>query len=79
MLISHERLNQLKEQLDYLEQAYQFAYDRNALRLGKHGAKAEELNELAIAETETEFKLAGLDVAMNRIRLEIDFLTDYFK
>ena len=78
MLISHERLAQLKEQQDYLEQAYEFAFNRNTVRLGKQGAKAELINELAIAETEAEFKAAGLDIATNRIRLEIDFLTDYF-
>ena len=78
MLISHERLAQLKEQLDYLEQAYEFAYNRNIIRLGKQG-QYKDIEEDATAETEAEFKAAGMDVAMNRIRLEIDFLTDYFK
>jgi len=79
MLISHERLAQLKEQLDYLEQAYQFAFDRNVLRLGKQGVSNDDISSEAILETDSEFERAGMNTAQARIQLEIDFLTDYFK
>lgn len=78
MIISQDRLANLKEQLDYLEQLRDFAHNRNAVRLGKQGASNESLDEIAKIETEHEFNRAGLGIAEERIRLEIDFLTDYF-
>lgn len=79
MLISQDRLTALKEQLDYLEQMYNFAYDRNMARLAKQGVANDVIQAETIVETDIEFSVAGLDIAQARIKLEIDFLTDYLQ
>jgi hypothetical protein len=77
MLLSKDRLAELQEQNDYLEQMYDFAFDRNVLRLGKQGVANDRIKGEATVETDIEFEKAGLDKTQDRIRLEIDFLTDY--
>jgi hypothetical protein len=77
MLISQERLHSLKEQKEYLEEVWNFAYARNIVRLGKAGVENDSIEAEAIVETDIEFSIAGMDIAQNRINLEIDFLKDY--
>lgn len=78
MLISQDRLAQLKEQQDYLEQLYDFTKSEAVKRLGKQGVANDQIEAYATLETNAAFQDAGLEIAAHRIKLEIDFLTDYF-
>lgn len=72
-LLSHERLEALQEQLDYLEKMYSFV-KTEYVKANPHALSPEAIGEYAAGEA---FALAGLTQTVARLHLEIAFLKDF--
>jgi hypothetical protein len=74
MLLTQEHLDSLLKQEEYFNEIADFA-------LAKYTSGADKLSEhvlaVAIPKASALLKSAGLDVEMNRVELEIEFLTAY--
>jgi len=77
MLLSHERLAALKEQRDYLEKLLEFQVRQERGFIEMFGTVGPEAKRQAEQRADEQFKAAGLDVALNRINLEIPFLDEF--
>lgn len=77
MLLSQDRLDALKEQQDYLKKLHEFIVEEEKADVEMFGTVGPEAKRKAKERADNLFKTAGLDISLNRLKLEIPFLENF--